>query len=141
LSSCLTTVLYSTLLAYPEVVIDAETQLQNGVVKKRQPKPTMGQAFVNAVFPCSSCAKKQKHSEIEKQENNETKDKLLKLDRQSKEEEAEMCSKEAELSSQEAGAIYRDRPSPSAPVIDETGNVHVIIPYNRAISYPIQVSS
>ncbi|XP_069118869.1 uncharacterized protein [Argopecten irradians] len=134
---------------YPEVVIDAEAQLENGVVKKRKPKSSYGSGFFTALFPCSSCSKHKDRGGVNKQENNETKDKLLNLESSPSKEES-MCGggiggggggKDVDLQPQEAGAIYRERPSPSAPVIDEAGHVQVVVPFNRAMSFPIQASS
>ena len=54
-----------------------------------------------------------------------------------------MCAKELEaMTPQEAGAVFRDHPSPSAPIIDDhTGNLHIIVPMNRAMSFPVEASS
>lgn len=127
---------------YPEVVIDAETQLENGVVKKRSPKSNYSNGLLGTIFPCSGCSKKLKQSEGDKQENNETKDKLLIDSSPSPSKDENLCGgKNINLQPHEAGAIYRERPSPSAPVIDETGNLHVVVSLPRAMSFPIQASS
>ncbi|XP_021369911.1 uncharacterized protein LOC110460945 isoform X8 [Mizuhopecten yessoensis] len=125
---------------YPEVVIDAEAQLENGVVKKRKPNSKYSNGILSTLFPCSSCGNHRQHGNANKQENNETKDKLLNLESSPSKEE-NMCGKDVDLQPHDAGAIYRERPSPSAPVIDEAGHVHVVVPFNRAMSFPIQASS
>ncbi|XP_062597285.1 uncharacterized protein LOC134258736 isoform X4 [Saccostrea cucullata] len=126
---------------YPEVVMDAEVKLDNGIVKKRSQKITFKEYLKETLCCCPSKRKRY----TEKDEPKETQDSLL----DAKTKEAEVCEKEKmeesddvlPMSPSEAGAIYRERPSPSAPVIDDAGNVHVIIPMNRAYSFPVQASS
>ncbi|XP_048751025.1 uncharacterized protein LOC125662722 isoform X3 [Ostrea edulis] len=128
---------------YPEVVMDAEVKLDNGIVKKRSDKITFKE-YLHETLCCSSKRKRY----VEKDEPMETQDSLLSpQDAKAKEAEVNEKDKISEpddvppLSPSEAGAIYRERPSPSAPVIDDAGNVHVIIPMNRAYSFPVQASS
>ncbi|KAJ8321047.1 hypothetical protein KUTeg_002634 [Tegillarca granosa] len=119
---------------YPEVVLDAEGQLENGVVRKRSSNLNFFERNFGT-FPL--CKKKRNNDDVEKQENRETKDKLLALEIQSREPEQEIGN----LTPQEAGVIFRDRPSPSAPVIDEFGNVHTDVGFHRTLSSPVQCSS
>nr|XP_011416308.2 tumor necrosis factor receptor superfamily member 16 isoform X4 [Crassostrea gigas] len=129
---------------YPEVVMDAEVKLDNGIVKKRSHQITFEEYLKETLCCCSSKRKRY----TEKGEPAETQDSLL-SPQEVKAREAEVTDKERlnepddvpPLSPSEAGAIYRERPSPSAPVIDDVGNVHVIIPMNRAYSFPVQASS
>nr|XP_022340513.1 uncharacterized protein LOC111135083 isoform X9 [Crassostrea virginica] len=132
---------------YPEVVMDAEVKLDNGIVKKNSHQITFKE-YLKETLCCCCSSKRKKYAE--KGEPMETQDSLLSPQEvKAKEAEAEVVDKEkldepddvAPLSPSEAGAIYRERPSPSAPVIDDAGNVHVIIPMNRAYSFPVQASS
>lgn len=130
--------------AYPEVVIDAETQLENGVVSRRS-KRQDEEGIVDILFPCCSA-----QNNDDSEENEQVK---FMLD-DSKEGGAHPQTLEFEphekgnssndggaMTPQEAGDVYRERPTPSAPVLDETGNIHIIIPMNRSVSYPVQASS
>lgn len=119
---------------YPEVVLDAEEQLENGVVRKRSSKLNFFERTFG-IYP--SCKNKRNNDDVDKQENPETKDKLLALEIQSREAEPELGN----LTPQEAGVIFRDRPSPSAPVIDEFGNVQSDVAFHRTLSSPVQCSS
>lgn len=124
--------------------MDAEVKLDNGIVKKRSHQITFEEYLKETLCCCSSKRKRY----TEKGEPAETQDSLL-SPQEVKAREAEVSDKERlnepddvpPLSPSEAGAIYRERPSPSAPVIDDVGNVHVIIPMNRAYSFPVQASS
>lgn len=124
--------------------MDAEVKLDNGIVKKRSHQITFEEYLKETLCCCSSKRKRY----TEKGEPTETQDSLL-SPQEVKAREAEVSDKEKlnepddvpPLSPSEAGAIYRERPSPSAPVIDDVGNVHVIIPMNRAYSFPVQASS
>ncbi|KAK3105348.1 hypothetical protein FSP39_023184 [Pinctada imbricata] len=149
--------------SYPEVVMDAESKLITPVNQKQENITFCH--YVNATLcPCAN--KKSKTYMKEKEENNETKDSLLLSDAKAKEAGFDnddndnsnnfggdiktipegdgmktIPEESHEMSPSEAGAIYRERPCPSAPVIDDCGNVHVVIPMPRTMSVPVQASS
>lgn len=125
------------------MVIDAETQLENGVVSRRS-KRQDEEGVMDILFPCCSA-----HND-ETEENEQVK---FMLD-DSKDagsppqtlefephEKGNSSNDGGALTPQEAGEVFRERPTPSAPVLDETGNIHIIIPMNRSTSYPVQASS
>ena len=132
--------------AYPEVVIDAETQLENGVVSRRS-KRQNEEGILDILFPCCS-AQSSSTNDCEETEQvkfmlDDSKEaastpKTLEFEPN---EKGNNSNDNGAMTPQEAGNVYRDHPVPSAPVLDETGNIHIIIPMNRSVSYPVQASS
>ena len=126
--------------------MDAESRMNNSVEKPVN--ITYGQFVKAKLCPCSN--KSSKNYLQDPKETNETKDSLLTSDCKAKEagiSEEEVCMKKMSeetpaMTPEDAGAIYRERPCPSAPVIDDCGNVHIVIPnMNRTNSVPVQASS
>ncbi|XP_052083299.1 uncharacterized protein LOC127720635 isoform X5 [Mytilus californianus] len=133
--------------AYPEVVIDAETQLENGVVSRRSKRQNK-EGVMDVLFPCCSAQEKYETEENEQVKFmlDDSKDaaappQTLEFEPNEKGNNSNDSNDNGALTPQEAGDVYRERPTPSAPVLDDSGNIHIIIPMNRSVSYPVQASS
>lgn len=134
------------ILAYPEVVIDAETQLENGVVSRRSKRQNK-EGILDILFPCCS-AQSSSTNDCEETEQvkfmlDDSKEaasapKTLEFEPN---EKGNNSNDNGAMTPQEAGNVYRDHPVPSAPVLDGTGNIQISIPMNRSVSYPVQASS
>ncbi|VDI80672.1 Hypothetical predicted protein [Mytilus galloprovincialis] len=134
-------------LAYPEVVIDAETQLENGVVSRRSKRQNK-EGVMDVLFPCCSAQDKYETEENEQVKFmlDDSKDaasppQTLEFEPNEKGNNSNDSNDNGAMTPQEAGDVYRGHPTPSAPVLDDSGNIHIIIPMNRSVSYPVQASS
>ncbi|CAG2199381.1 unnamed protein product [Mytilus edulis] len=133
--------------AYPEVVIDAETQLENGVVSRRSKRQNK-EGVMDVLFPCCSAQDKYETEENEQVKFmlDDSKDaaappQTLEFEPNEKGNNSNDSNDNGAMTPQEAGDVYRGHPTPSAPVLDDSGNIHIIIPMNRSVSYPVQASS